>query len=125
MVSLLLQHGADPNKDHGGQSMWQAVLSKLARPATSSALFGDPYLKDCWVEIFKILIEGWADCNAICLGRVEKGYSGVATGFDNIRFHVQAFAPLHLFSRSRLYPNTGYRSPTYLGQRCISAQRDG
>jgi hypothetical protein len=106
MVSLLLQHGADPNKDLGGQSMWQAALSKLAKPAMSVAVFGDPCSTDIWMEICKVLIEGGADCNAICLGQVETDYSDVVTGFESHRFQVQAFTPLYLFSRSGLYPDS-------------------
>jgi hypothetical protein len=105
MVSLLLQRG-DPNKKLGGQSMWQIAVSKLAKPVTSMKLSGDPSLKDTWVKICKLLVENGADCNAICLVRVEKDYSDVVTGFDSRRFQVRAFTPLSLFSPTGLYPNT-------------------
>ena len=61
MVSLLLQHGADPNRRYTNWTAWENALRFVY--ATTG-----PLDQDRWVRIFELLIENGADRNACYKG---------------------------------------------------------
>lgn len=112
MVSLLLRNGADPNKDFCGCSIWQCTLELikiLVEPFSiftngtdgSSRILTHPN-PEVWSRIFKLLIEGGADPNALC------------THIEHIPDHkglpqyiVRFSTPSLIFSFNGLLPDDG------------------
>jgi hypothetical protein len=76
MVSLLLQNGADPNKEFRGCSIWQYALElievllirnlRIPMPQGSSAVVTNPDREE-WSRIFKLLVQDGAHPNVLCM----------------------------------------------------------
>jgi hypothetical protein len=77
------------------------------------------------MEICRLLIEAGTDCNAICLGRVEKDCSDIVTSFDKHLLQVRTFTALYLFSQSGVYPTSELETLlTSRGAAAIAAEKE-
>jgi hypothetical protein len=111
MVSLLLRIGADPRQEFCGCTIWQYVLEViylLPEPDTRnprthnrlSLVFYNPDHEE-WSRIFKLLVEGGADSNVLCMhiknyrsARVPPKYTALFS------------TPSRIFSPGGLFPDS-------------------
>lgn len=110
MVSLLLRNGADPNKEFCGCSIWQYALELIE-------LLREPFLKngldnfsnrrtllnpnrEVLSHIFKLLVEGRADPNVLCM-HIKNSRSSR----ELPKYAVSFSTPSKIFSPGGLFPD--------------------
>jgi hypothetical protein len=112
MVSVLLQNGANPNIDFWGCSIWQYTLELikiLVEPFSnfkngtdgSSRILTHPSCEE-WSRVFKLLIEGGADPNALCT-HIEHIPGNKSLPQYSVRFST----PSLIFSSNGVFPDDG------------------